>query len=131
MRLSATSWAAQILSNRLWGMMMMSLTTAEARADDGQQHGASGSGVLEAVRQVGVEGDGVALAELVLGAVDVQRDGAALDDGDLPAAGLVHRRGALPAGGRTGRQLVAAELGALSGKRRREDLELVACGAAA
>src|SRR5689334_11208720 len=86
-RLGATSCASQILSNRDLGIMM-SLTSAEARADDGEQHRVSGPGVLEAMRQVGVEGDGVALLQLVLGAVDVQRDRAALDDRDLAAAGL-------------------------------------------
>ena len=45
--------------------------------------------------------------------------------------GLVHRRVALAAGRRAGRQLVAAELCALAGHRRGEDLELVAGGAAA
>src|SRR3954447_16221548 len=97
MRFGATSCASQILSNRDLGMGSWSLTSAEARADDRQQDGLSGSGVLEAVRQVGVEGHGVALVQLVLGAVDVQRDGAGLHDGDLAAAGLVHRRGGPPA----------------------------------
>ena len=49
-----------------------------------------------------------------------------LDDRDLAAAGLVHRRVALAAGRGAGGQHVAAQLGALAGQRRREDLERVA-----
>ena len=50
------------------------------------------------VRQVGVERHGVAGAELVALAVDVEHDRAGLDERDLAAAGLVHRRVAGPAG---------------------------------
>ena len=69
------------------------------------------------------------MRELVALAVDVEHDGAVLDERDLAAAGLVHRRVARAAGARAGRQLVAAELGALAGQRRGEDLERVAGGA--
>ncbi len=63
------------------------------------------------------------VAQLVALAVDVQDDGAFLDDRDLAAAGLVHRRVAGAAGLRAGVQHVAAELGALARQRRREHLE--------
>src|SRR5438874_669959 len=53
--------------------------------------------------QVGVEGDAVAWLEIVLMSVAVERDGAALDQGGLAAARLVHRRVSRAAGGRTRR----------------------------
>ena len=56
---------------------------------------------------------------------------AALDERDLAAAGLVHRRVAGAAGARAGREHVAAELGALAGQRRGEDLDAVARAARA
>ena len=59
-----------------------------------------------------------------------QHDGAALDDRDLAAAGLVHRRVARAAGLRAGREHVAAELGALAGQRRGEDLDAMPGGRA-
>src|SRR4051794_7719112 len=127
MRLSATSWAAQILSNSDWGIVgVLGSAPAQAGAHDREQHGVAGTGVLEAVCQVGIEGDRVAFMELVLRAVDVQRDRAALDHRDLAAARLVHGRIALAAGGGAGPELVARELGTLAGQRRREDLEPVA-----
>ena len=42
--------------------------------------------------KVGVEGDTVAGGQLVVLAVAMKRDSAILDQGDLPTAGLVHRR---------------------------------------
>src|ERR1700757_1953564 len=59
----ATSWASQILSNRLVGMWR--LAPPEAGADDRQQHRLLGSGILEVVGQVGVERHTVARAQLV------------------------------------------------------------------
>src|SRR4051812_41474926 len=131
-RLGATSWASQILSNRVlghrgWG----SSAPAQAGADHGQQHGLVGAGVLEAVGKVGVERGGVAGLEGVLGAVDLEDHAPALDQRDLAAARLVDRRVALAAGRGARRQHVAAELGALARQRRREDLERVAGARAA
>src|SRR6266516_1390429 len=118
-RLSATSWSSQILSKRVRGIVWSA--PAQPGGDDGQDGRLAGAGVLEVVRQVGVEGDAVAGGQLVALAVDVEHHGAVLDEGDLAAAGLVHRRVAGAAGLRAGRQRVAAELGALAGQRRGED----------
>src|SRR5258706_10932329 len=95
---------------------VLSLAPSEARADDGQQRRLAGTGVLEMVRQVGIEGHAVPAGQLVALVVDVQDDAPTLDDGDLPAAGLVHRRVAGATGARAGGQHVAAELGALTGQ---------------
>src|ERR687889_1620444 len=105
MRPGATSWAAQILSNSVLGIPSprVSLAAAQAGGDDRQQRGLPGAGVLEVVGQVGVERHAVALRQLVALAVDVEHDGAVLDQRDLAAARLVHRRGprAPRAGART------------------------------
>src|SRR3954469_12968438 len=128
-RLGATSWSAQILSNSVLGIRGVSsvvLAAAQAGGDDREQRGVAGTGVLEVVRQVGVEGDAVALREVVAVTVDVEDDAALLDEGDLAAAGLVHRRVAGAARAGAGAERVAAELGPLTGQRRGEDLEGVA-----
>src|ERR671936_454215 len=106
---------------------------SNAGGDDGQDGRLAGSGVLEVVGKVGVEGDAIAAGELVALAVDVEHDGAALDERDLAAARLVHRRVAGAAGLPAGRERVAAELGALGRQRSSEELEAMACpsGAAA
>src|SRR5919201_5086595 len=77
-RLSATSWASQILSKRVRGIV--SLAPAQPGGDDGQDGRLAGAGVLEVVGQVGVEGDAVAGGQLVALAVDVEHDGAVLDE---------------------------------------------------
>src|SRR5512132_3057701 len=121
-RLSATSWASQILSKSVRAIVCQLLRSpagATARM-------AAWAGVLEVVWEVGVEGDAVAGRQLVALAVDVEHDGAGLDERDLAAAGLVHRRVAGPAGPPADGQDVAAELHALAGQRRGEDLEAVA-----
>src|SRR5690606_7788702 len=69
--------------------------------------------------------------ELVLLAVDLKHDATAVDERDLAAARLVHRRVAGAAGDGAGRELVTGEFKALAGQGRREDLEGVAAGAAA
>src|SRR4051794_15415066 len=96
-RLGATSWASQILSNRVLGIRGLgSSAPAQAGADHGQQHGLVGAGVLEAVGKVGVERGRVAGLERVLGGVDLEDHAPALDERDLAAARLVDRRGAPP-----------------------------------
>ena len=83
------------------------------------------------VRQVGVERDRVALAELVRDAVADEAHAARQHHGRLAAARLVHRRVAGPAGGGARRQRVQRHLGALPGQRRRQHLVAVAVGVAA
>src|SRR4051794_32931394 len=119
-RPGATSWAAQILSKRVVGAI--GSAPSEARGDDGQQARLVRAGVGEVVRQVGVEGHAVARGEVVALAVDLEDDGAVLNQGDLPAARLVHRRVARQAGARAGGQHVPAQLGALARQRRGEHL---------
>jgi hypothetical protein len=82
-------------------------------------------------RQIGVEGHGVALAQLVCDAVAEEGDGPAGDDDRLPRPRLVHRRVAGGARARAGLERVLGDLGALAGQRRREDLEGVAVAALA
>src|SRR5215217_1056671 len=127
MRPGATSWAPQIFSNSVLGIPSprVSLAAAQAGGDDRQQGGLPGAGVLEVVGQVGVERDAVALRQLVALAVDVEHDGPVLDEGDLAAPRLVHRRVAGAARACTGGERVAAELRALAGEWRGEDLERV------
>src|SRR4051812_16385451 len=94
-RLGATSWSAQILSNSVLGIRGVSsvvLAAAQAGGDDREQRGVAGTGVLEVVRQVGVEGDAVALPEVVAVTVDVEDDAALLEEGAIAGARLVHRR---------------------------------------
>ena len=99
--------------------------------DDGQEGRLAGAGVLEVVGQVGVEGHAVAGGELVALAVDVEHDGAVLDERRSrgcrarASAGRPGRPSRAPA-----REHVAAELGALAGQRRGEDLEAVPAGRA-
>src|SRR3954465_6534658 len=92
-RLSATSWASQILSKRVRGIS----APTQPGGDDGQDGRLAGAVILEVVGQGGVEGDAVAGGELVVVAVDVEHDGAFRHQRDLAAAGLVHRRVARPA----------------------------------
>src|SRR5918996_1714069 len=125
-RLSATSWACQILSNRLLGKWCSA--PPESGGHDSVEAGVPGSGVLEVMRDVGVEGHGVALDELVLhaGADEPQR--ALHHDRGLAAAGLVHRGVVGLAGGAARRQRVQGHLGAQARQRRRQDLVAVAAG---
>src|ERR1700737_3125207 len=116
----ATSWASQILSNSVFGISVsgrgwLSSAAAQPGADHGQQPSLVRAGVLEVMRQVGVEGHAIAAAELVaLTVADEHRD-ALLDERGLAAAGLVHRRVVGTAGCGARRQHVQRELGALSG----------------
>src|SRR5215207_5569958 len=96
-RPGATSWAAQILSNRVLGIARGCLlvrlwlsASAKPGGNDRQQRGVAGAGVLEVVGQVGVEGHAVARRQGVLLAVDVEQDVTVLDERDLAAARLVH-----------------------------------------
>ncbi len=77
------------------------------------------------VGKIGVEGDAVALVQLVAGAVDDQHQGAGEDDRRLAAARLVHRRVVAPTGRRAGVQRVQGDIGALPRQRRRQLLEAV------
>ena len=88
-----------LVEQRAWAWCV--LAPAQARRDDGQQHRLAGSGVLEVVGQVGVEGHAVA-GRRARGArrrcrsTTVPRS----TTRDLAAAGLVHRRVAGAAGRR-------------------------------
>jgi hypothetical protein len=84
---------------------------------------------VEVVGQIGIEGHAVPRRELVLGTVAVQDRVAELDEGRLPAAGLVHRGIAGPSGLGARLEPVARELGSLAGQRRSENLVAVALGA--
>ena len=95
MRLWETSWASQILSNRLLASVS-SIASSQAGAHDREQYGRPVLRVFEMVWQVGIEGHAVAGGELVARAVAVQHDGARLDQRGLAAARLVHRRVAGP-----------------------------------
>ena len=82
------------------------------------------------VRQVGVEGDAVALLQLMALPVADERDGTPLDERGLAAAGLVHRRVVGRAGGAAGGERMARELGALAGLSARSaprSCDRVAC----
>src|SRR5437870_3774085 len=117
MRPSATSWADQILSNRVCGI---GSAPAQPGRDDRDETGGAAAVVLEVMGQVGVEGDAVAGAEEVALAVDDERDLALEDDGRLPATRLVERRIAGTAGARRRRQLVQRDVGALTRQGRRQ-----------
>src|SRR5919206_3874964 len=96
-RPGATSCAAQILSNSVLGIGAVS-APSQAGGHDGEQRRLAGAGVLEVVGQVGVERHAVAGGQRMALAVDVQLDRAALDERDLAAPRLVHRRVAGGAG---------------------------------
>ncbi len=96
---------------------------AQAGADDGEQDRWFAARIGEAVWKIGVERDGVARGQRVCLAVDLEHDTTAIDEGDLSAARLVHRRIAGAARGGPRIELVAGELEALPGQRGREDLE--------
>src|SRR3954454_11547472 len=83
------------------------------------------------MREVRIEGHGVARREPVARAVDEQVDGAGLDHGGLAGAGLVHRRIAGPTGGGAGSEAMAGELGTQAEQRRAQDLVGMSFGAAA
>src|SRR3954449_7757214 len=107
-RPGATSWADQILSNRVVGVMRASwgLAASKAGGDDREQRRLLRAGVLEEVREIRVEGDDVARAERDGLGVAVQDDLALLDERGLARAGLVHRRVARAARARAGVQHV-------------------------
>ena len=88
------------------------------------------SAVFEVMGQVGVECHAVAGSERMARAIDDEHDRTALYKRGLARAGLVHRWVVRAAGRGARTQHVAAELGALAGQRRRQDLEDVAAAAA-
>src|SRR3954453_7056557 len=124
MRPGATSWADQILSKRVVGVMrsFLGLAASKAGGDDREQRRLLRAGVLEEVREIRVEGDDVARAEGDGLGVAVQDDLPALDERGLARAGLVHRRVAGRARARPRVEEVAGELGPLAGQRRGEKL---------
>src|SRR5688500_5603418 len=83
------------------------------------------------MREVGVEGHGVAVLELVSGAAVDEADRPSLDDRSLAAARLVHGRVVGAGGRRTRRERVKGHLGAESWERRREHLVAVRAAATA
>src|SRR3954447_13530211 len=123
MRPGATSWADQILSNRVVGVMrsFLGLAASKAGGDDREQRRLLRAGVLEEVREIRVEGDDVARAERDGLGVAVQDDLAVLDERGLARAGFVHRRVARTARARAGVQHVPGQLGPLAGQGRRQD----------
>src|SRR3954447_22440544 len=132
MRPAATSWADQILSNRVVGVMrsFLGLAASKAGGDDREQRRLLRAGVLEEVREIRVEGDDVARAERDGLGVAVQDNLALLDERGLARAGFVHRRVPRTAGARAGVQHVPGQLRALAGQGRRQDLVAVPIGAA-
>src|SRR5436305_6257568 len=121
----ATSWADQIFSSSVLGIgspLVRRSAAAQSGRQDGQEPRLPGTGVLEVVGQVGVEGHAVAEAELVPVAVADEDDATLLDERRLPAARLVHRWVLGPPGRRPGGQGVAGELGPLTGQRGPQEL---------
>ena len=94
------------------------LDPPQAGGDHRHELRLAAAGILEVVRQVGVERDRVALARAR--ARRRRRRAAARpssDDRGLAAAGLVDRRVVRAAGGGAGRERVQRDLGALAGQR--------------
>ena len=108
-----------------WGRARLSLLLSPA-AMTAMKRVVALAVVLEMVGQIGVEGDAVALLQVVAAAVDGQRQGAGEDDRGLAAAGLVHRRVAAAAGGGAGLERVQGDVGALPRHRRGQLFEAVA-----
>src|ERR671931_972375 len=85
---SSTSWADQILSNRVRGIS----APPQPGGDDGQETRRPRSVVSEVMREVGVERDAVAGAERVALAVDGEGHLAVEDDRRLAASRFMERR---------------------------------------
>src|SRR6202035_1824783 len=90
------------------------LAPPQPRGDDRQEGGLRVGGILEVMGQVGVEGDAIALAQLVALSVADQGHRPALHERRLAAAGLVHRRVVRRARGAPGREGVAGKVAALA-----------------
>src|SRR5436190_22752582 len=101
MRPGMTSWASQIFSNIVLGI---ALAPSQTGGDHREEARLAAVGVLEVMRKVGVEGDAVALRQVVGLAVAHQAQPAAGYDRGLAGTGLVDRRGAPAAGGGSGLQ---------------------------
>src|ERR1700683_2256822 len=95
----STSWASQILSNNVFGMVMVSLvecgsscvsTASQPGADDGQDGRLRDGVVLKMVRQVSVEGHAITLLQLMALPVADKHNGPSLDERRLATAGLMH-----------------------------------------
>src|SRR5262249_60913412 len=95
----------------------------QARGDDRQEGSLLGCWVLEVVWKVGVEGNAIALPQLIAMPVADQHHLPALDQGALAAAGLVHRRIVGRAGRPAWSERVPRQLGALSGLGKAQHLE--------
>src|SRR5829696_819142 len=122
----STSWAAQILSNSVVGSDTGS-APSQAGGDDGEELPLGlGGPVLEVMRQVGVEGHGVALLEVAGVAVAHEAHSPAQHHRGLAAPRLVARWVPRTSGGGAGGEGVDRDLGALPGQRRREHLVAVA-----
>src|SRR5687767_4285646 len=93
-----TSCASQIFSKTVLGTSAPSrgygdaLTSPQARRHDREEAGGPRAGVLEVVRKVGIEGDRIALLELVGLPVADQPEAAVDHERGLAAARLVDRR---------------------------------------
>src|SRR5689334_8522570 len=103
MRLGATSCAAQILSNIVFGI---ALAPSQSGGDNGEEARLAAVGVLEVMRKVGVERDAVAFVEVVGRAVADEPHPPRGDYRGLARTGLVDRRVVGAARGRAGRQHV-------------------------
>src|SRR5712671_6895254 len=101
MRPGTTSWASQIFSNIVLGI---ALAPSQSGGDHREETRLAAVGVLEVVWEVGVEGDAVALLQVVRRAVADEAKAAAGHDSRLTCAGLVNRRIVGSAGGRAGLQ---------------------------
>src|SRR3954454_13759949 len=96
MRPGATSWASQIFSNIVFGI---ALAPSQSGSDDRREAGLVAVGVLEVMCEVRVEGDAVALLQVVGGAVAAQAQAPTGDYARLARAGLVDRGIVRHAGG--------------------------------
>src|SRR5213078_3015241 len=97
----ATSWASQIFSNVVFGI---ALAPSQAGGDNGEEARLAAIGVLEVVRQVGVEGHAVALGEVVRLAVADEAQAPTGHDRGLARPRLVYRRIVWASGGGAGPQ---------------------------
>src|SRR3954447_2599629 len=97
MRFGTTSWESQIFSNIVLGI---ALAPSQAGGDHGEEARLAAVGVLEVMREVGVEGDAVTVREVVGRAVADQPQTSVRDDRGLACTGLVNGRVVGAAGGR-------------------------------
>src|SRR3954447_22194872 len=101
MRFGTTSWESQIFSNIVLGI---ALAPSQAGGDHGEEARLAAVGVLEVMWEVGVEGDAVALRQLVGLAVADEVQPPTRDHGGLAGTRLVDRRVVRAAGGGSGLQ---------------------------